>query len=84
MPIEVFNVVIYQTSTPNTSYSYLSVLNYAVLGTGYKSNIGAVDPIKGPAYASMTCSEKFIFNPYSVDIYLTNIMPYLPLSESST
>ena len=46
--------------------------------------MGAVDPFKGSSYALVTCSDNFIFNPNYFDIYLTNIMSYLPLVESST
>ena len=48
-----------------------------------KSTIGDVDPIKGPSYASMTCSENFTFNTNSIYRSLPKIISYLPLAESS-
>ena len=46
--------------------------------------MGVVDPLKGPSYTSMTCSDNFIFNPNYVNRFRTKIMSYLPLEESST
>ena len=46
--------------------------------------MGFVDPLKGPSYALMTCSEDFIFNPNYVNRYRPKIILYLPLVDSST
>ena len=45
--------------------------------------MGVVDPLKGPSYDLMTCSENFRFNPNSVNIPHTKIILYLPLTGSS-
>ena len=45
--------------------------------------MGAVDSIKGPSSALMTCSDNFKFNPNSVNRYIPKIISYLPLAEST-
>ena len=45
--------------------------------------MGDVYPFKGPPPASMTRLEKFIFNNNDINIYLSMIILYLSLSESS-
>ena len=49
-----------------------------------KTTMGVVDPLKGPSYALVACSEKFRLNHNSVNIYLPKIMLYLPLANAST
>ena len=46
--------------------------------------MGAVDPLKVPSSAPITCSEKLRYNPNYVNISLPKIMLYLHLAESST
>ena len=44
----------------------------------------AVEPLKGPLSTSMTCLDNPKLNTKSVHISLPNIMPYMPLADSST
>ena len=44
--------------------------------------MGVVDPLRGPSSASMTCSDRFKFNPNYVNISCPNTIFYLPLVKS--
>ena len=46
--------------------------------------MGDVYPLKVPSSASMTWSDSYRFNPRAVNRSLPNIIPYIPLAESST
>ena len=46
--------------------------------------MGALDHFKSPSPASMTCSEKCVFNNNVLNRSLPKIILYLYLSESST
>ena len=46
--------------------------------------MGILDPLKGPSYALLKCSNHFGINTNSVNRYLPKIISYIPLMDSST